>query len=105
MRLVWDKEAFDLVLRTADEIAEESGELSSNKFLTQVLQAANLLIEQPNYGQKEPLLRKSKIPFRRVVIGKLNKLIYFVDNDVIKIVDFWNTRMNPRDLAKRVLNQ
>ena len=105
MRLVWDEEAFALVLRTADEIAEERGDRSSVKFMTEVMNSANLLIKHPNYGQKEPLLRKSKIPFRRVVIGKLNKLIYFVDGDVIKIADFWNTRMNPRVLVERVLNK
>lgn len=102
MNLIWDEEAFALVLRTADEIAEEKGSRSSVKFMTEVIQATNLLIKQPNYGQREPLLRKSKILFRRVVIGKLNKLIYFVDGDVIKIVDFWNTRMSPRNLVKRI---
>ena len=105
MRLIWDEEAFALVLRTADEIAEERGDRSSAKFMTDVMHSANLLIKYPNYGQKEPLLRKSKIPFRRVVIGKLNKLIYYVDGDVIKIADFWNTRMSPRTLVRRVLEK
>ena len=102
MRLIWDEEAFALVLRTADEITEERGDRSSVKFMTEVMHSTNLLIKYPNYGQKEPLLRKSKIPFRRVVIGKL---IYYVDGDIIKIVDFGNTRMNPRTLVKRVLEK
>lgn len=105
MNLIWDEEAFALVLRTADEIAEERGDRSSVKFMTEVMRCANLLIKHPNYGQREPLLRKSKIPFRRVVFGKMNKLIYCVDGDEIKIVDFWNTRMNPRELVKRVLSK
>jgi len=105
MRLVWDEETFSLVLRTADEIAEERGDRSSVKFLTEVMQSANMLIKHPNYGQREPLLLKSKIPFRRVVVGKLNKLIYYVDGEVIKIVDFWDTRMSPRTLVKRVMEK
>lgn len=105
MKLIWDEEAFELVLRTADEIAEERGEKSSANFVTEVMQSANRLLKHPNYGQREPLLRKSKLPFRRVVIGKQNKLIYYVDGEVIKIVDFWNTRMSPRTLVKRVIEK
>jgi plasmid stabilization system protein ParE len=103
MKIVWDEKALALVLQTAADIEEEKGMASGIKFMKEVIRATDMLQKFPNYGQKELLLRKSKIPFRRVVIGKLNKLIYFVEADTIQIVDFWDTRMQPATLVNRVM--
>ncbi|MBO7439984.1 MAG: hypothetical protein J6U21_09940, partial [Bacteroidales bacterium] len=37
-----------------------------------------------------------------IVVKKLNKIIYRIDNNCVYIVDFWNLRMNPEKLQNRI---
>ena len=52
----------------------------------------------------EPLLSNRPMAYRSVVINKLNKMIYYISNtdDVIYIVDFWDTRREPNAQAAQV---
>jgi hypothetical protein len=40
--------------------------------------------------------------YRSFVVNKLNKIVYFVDNNHIEIADFWAARQSPDTLANRV---
>lgn len=55
-------------------------------------------------GSMEPLLSNRPMAYRSVVINKLNKMIYYISNtdDVIYIVDFWDTRCEPNAQAAQV---
>ena len=39
--------------------------------------------------------------YRSIVVGTLNKIIYYVDSDVIYIADFWDVRREPKTLAEQ----
>ena len=76
--------------------------MASADFLEEVMRVVRLLPLVPYIGPLERLLYRSRIKFRSIVVAKHNKLIYYVRPDAIVIVDFWDTRMNPKNLAKRL---
>ena len=42
------------------------------------------------------------LTYRSLVVGKLSKIVYRVDDDTIHIVDFWDCRREPKVLAREV---
>ena len=58
----------------------------------------------PMAGTPEPLLKDEKLLYRFVHIQKRIKLIYRYDEQqqIIYIVDVWNTRMSPQHLIERM---
>ena len=39
--------------------------------------------------------------YRSIIINGLNKLVYRIDDDIIHIVDFWDTRREPKNQASQ----
>ena len=95
MRLQWSKKARRKVDAVAVYISRTFGEWSSRAFLEEVDEVATLLLRHPNLGPIERFLANEPIMYRSLVVNKLNKIIYTVKNDVIYIVDFWDTRREP----------
>lgn len=90
------------IRNTARYIHKEFGQASRAKFIAEVNRIVYLLRENPKLGPIEPYLEGASVPYRSIVIKKLNKLIYWVHDDVIEIVDFWNNRQNPETQAGRL---
>lgn len=105
MRIVWDESAVIRINETANYIEQQFGVDTSIRFLEEVQSEADSLLAQPRRGQPELILSGSKFEFRRLVIGKLNKMIYFVNGETIEIVDFWAARMDLKTLAKNLLKR
>jgi len=61
-----------------------------------------MLKRSPNIGQIDPLFSSRAATYRSVIVNGLNKMVYRVDDDVINIVAFWDTRMEPEEQAARV---
>jgi toxin ParE1/3/4 len=57
------------------------------------------LERNPRSGQKEPLLAKRKFEYRYLVEGNY-KIIYWIENNYIKIATVFDSRQNPKKLAK-----
>ncbi len=57
------------------------------------------LKQSPNLGAIDPLFADRRACYRSVVINGLSKMVYRVDDDVIHIVGFWDTRMEPQGQA------
>ena len=79
--------------------------MASADFLEEVMRVVRLLPLVPYIGPLERLLYRSRIKFRSIVVAKHNKLIYYVRPDAIVIVDFWDTRMSPKTLVRRLQNK
>ncbi len=45
---------------------------------------------------------EESITYRSLIVKRLNKMVYRIDNDCIIIVDFWNLRRNPDKLRNQV---
>ena len=53
-------------------------------------------------GQIAPLFSDREKTYRSVIINGLNKLVYFVGDDILYIAAFWDTRMDDEDQAAQV---
>ena len=53
-------------------------------------------------GLVEPLLEGRNKVYRSLVIHKLYKLVYYVDEETIYIADLWDVRRDPDRLIARL---
>ena len=65
------------------------------EFLKEVRQTTTLLKRSPNIGQIDPLFKDCTIAYRSIIINGLNKMVYYIDDDTIYILAFWDTRREP----------
>ena len=93
-----------LLRKIARYIKEEFGKKSRDKFMKEYYHTKDLLAINPYIGPIEPSLAHLPIEFHSIVVAKKNKIIYYVvaDDDIVKIVDFWDCRRNPKTLVAQV---
>ena len=72
------------------------------KFQKNTEDCQDRLEEFPALGKVEPLLSDRTKLYRSIVLGELNKIIYFVEGNTIYIVDFWDTRREPNAQASKI---
>ena len=61
-----------------------------------------MLRKYPGIGFPEPLLHEYYIPYKATIVGRYHKLIYYVRGNTLRIVAFWDMRMSPSKLKKRI---
>ena len=61
-----------------------------------------MLLDNPNFGQLEPLIEGFQLEYRRIFIQPYFKIIYTINNDEIVLVDIWDTRQSPINLRGRI---
>lgn len=103
MRVVQTGLAKRQIADTARYIRREFGKKSKESFLQKVRETRRLLADNPCLGPIEPLLAERTQTYRSVVVGKLNKMVYYIEEDtVIYVVAFWDCRREPDTLASQV---
>ena len=90
------------IRETARYINKEFGRRYRDNFMRKVLEVRQYLALNPNMGPVEPLLSDCSKVYRSVVIAKLNKMVYYIADDQIVVVDFWDVRREPEALAAQV---
>ena len=73
------------------------------KFYARILDYEKLLQSNPGMGKKEPLLEKEPEGYRSIVVHQNYKLVYYVESDIIYIVDLWDTRREPDAQANNLI--
>ena len=63
-----------------------------------------MLLDNPNFGQLEPLIEGFQLEYRRIFIQPYFKIIYTINNDEIILVDLWDVRQSPINLYERIEN-
>ena len=104
MKVKWSDFALNEFVQTADYIDKHFGESTRIKFVNEVRYVDSLLSTQPYIGRKEPILEKAALQYRSVKVSDINRIIYYIGEEIIEIVDFWDMRRNPELLAERVIN-
>lgn len=89
---------------TIQFINNEYGKKSTQKFKNNVSQTLRTIVQNPNVAKEEELLKNRKHKYRSMVIGHINKLIYYVEGNCVVIVDLWDCRRAPGNLANRIKN-
>lgn len=102
MRVKWTSKAKASVRQTIKYIETNFGRKSVLEFADAVAASERYLSAHPYIGKIEPLLENRHLTYRCLIVRRLNKIIYFVDNNCITIADFWNLRQSPKNLQKRV---
>lgn len=100
MRLKWTEHAFTQRNQIASYIHRQFGIKSKVRFLQQVRQMTKTLKQTPNLGAIDPLFADRPACYRSVVINGLSKMVYRIDDDIIHIVGFWDTRQEPQGQAE-----
>lgn len=72
----------------------ESKVLSIGKKL---INTAKSLSKQPYKGQEEPFLAELNQDHKRLIEGNF-KIIYYIDNGVVYVTSFFNTRRDPKKM-------
>lgn len=102
MRVVWLSRAKVALRLTNKYIKREYGKKRKEDFQNEVNHIGLLLCQNPHLGSPEPYLADRPLLYRSVVVGHLNKIVYRVLDDRIEIVDFWDTRREPKAQAEQV---
>ena len=101
MKIQWATEAREQWRKTALYIQLEWGISALRKFKENTEDIQNQLIEFPSLGKIEPLLADRSKLYRSIVLTRQNKVIYYIQDDTIYIVDFWDTRREPKKQANK----
>ena len=99
MKVSWSKKASDAVVQTSVYILDKFGPKASEDFLQEVQHVSELLESNPCLGPVEPLLAQKSKQYRSVVLNHLNKIVYYIKGDTIRIAAFWDTRREPKAQA------
>ena len=102
MKVVWDPKAKEARTKVANYIRREFGAKHKTRFLQDVREMTQKLKRSPGIGQIDPLFPDRARTYRSVIINGLNKLVYFVSDDILYIAGFWDTRMDDKEQASNV---
>ena len=102
MKIKWDPKARASFRQVARYVNTKFGRKARQEFMKRVKDTENLIRQSPNVGPIDPLFASHAATYRSIIINGLNKMVYRVDDDVIYIVAFWDTRMEPEEQATRV---
>lgn len=102
MKVIWDPEAKKNRDLVADYIRRKFGARRRIRFLQEVREVTKHLRTAPYIGKIDPLFEDRVRTYRSVIVNGLNKIVYFVEDDIIYIAAFWDTRMNDEWQAAKV---
>lgn len=97
MRIIVDDEAKKRIRETARYIHKMFGKKARLDFRDEVEHVVKLLHDNPCIGPAEPYLADAPVLYRSIVVNHLNKIVYWINRDVIEIVDFWDCRREPEN--------
>ena len=99
MMIKWDPKAKVSLRQIAHYVNTKFGRKARQNFMQRVKNTENLIRQSPNVGPIDPLFAERPQTYRSVIVNGLNKMVYRIDGDVIYIVAFWDTRMEPEEKA------
>ena len=102
MKILWNKRAVTQLHQIEDYILSNFGERVRREFMDEVEQAVLLLADMPAKGKLDPLFAHRKQEYRSIVVRRLNKIVYYVKDDIIHIAAMWDTRREPLQQADGV---
>ena len=102
MKVLWDPAAESRRDMVAEYIRGEFGYRRMKQFIKEVRDTTKKLQRSPYIGKLDPLFDDRPVAYRSVIINDLNKMIYRVEDNIIYIAGFWDTRMDDEDQASQV---
>lgn len=94
MKLVYTEQALKNLQEVLEFIVQESSVTEARKVRDTLLEKADLLIKNPELGQKEEYLDHLGLSHRRIVESHY-KIIYRIIGEAIYVTDIFDTRQDP----------
>ncbi|MBQ9671569.1 MAG: type II toxin-antitoxin system RelE/ParE family toxin [Prevotella sp.] len=82
-------------------VLRDFGERIRKEFMDDVEHAVLSLTEMPTKGKADPLFAHRALPYRSIIVRRLNKIVYYVKDDTLHIAAFWDTRREPKLQARQ----
>ena len=101
MKVVWQESAKVGRREVAAYIRKEFGIKRVKRFRQEIDDVVMTLMRSPNIGSIDPLYANRPLTYRSVIVNGLNKIVYRIDGDIIYIVDFGDTRREPKNQASK----
>lgn len=103
-QVMWSKKADNLFEKYVFNAFIEFGRSTSRKWMDERTKMSERLATHPLSYPPEPLLRGWKRCYRSCLILNRFKFVYHYSdqNDMVYVVDIWDTRMNPDSLKRRI---
>ncbi|MBQ7686426.1 MAG: type II toxin-antitoxin system RelE/ParE family toxin [Bacteroidaceae bacterium] len=102
MTIHWHKRAGAALHQVEEYVLENFGEDERQKFMNDIEQAVLSLASMPAMGRLDPLFAHRKQAYRSIIVRRLNKIVYYVKDDIIHIAAFWDTRREPKRQANQI---
>ena len=101
MKVKWTEHAKDQQRQIADYIRSGFGFRSARKFKQEVERTTQMIGCHPNIGTIDPLYADRPVAYRSVIINGLSKHVYRIEDDIVRIVGFWDCRQEPQSQASQ----
>jgi plasmid stabilization system protein ParE len=101
MKVIWLK----LAAETLDGIyhyLENLNPRAAVELYNDILDETEKLSVFPQMAAIEPLLGGETDTFRSLVVRHRYKVVYFIEDETVKVADIWDCRQAPEALKKRV---
>ena len=101
----WNVFAYRIFNEYVELARLDYGKKTADRWLSDAEEIYSRLQEFPESYSPEPLLRERSRLFRSCrMMGGRFRLVYYYNplTDIVRIVDIWDTRMNPEALKKRI---
>lgn len=83
MKVVWSNRAVDAAEVIGEYIYQSFGYSTFTNYREAILQAETLLLANPFIGPEEPRITSGKFQHHTLLVNRLSKIVYYVDNDTI----------------------
>ena len=101
----WNESAWQLYNDMLEYAREEFGEKTGRRWESELLSIYERLRLFPESYPPEDLLKEEPVLYRRCsMMHRRFRLVYYYDEseDIVHIVDIWDSRMNPEALIRRI---
>ena len=102
MKIRWKDEAKASMRQIAKYINKKFGKKSCREFLQRVRDMVKSIKVNPFFPKVDPLFSNDDKAYRSVFINGLSRMVYYVEDDVVNIVAFFDGRRDAEEEAKRV---
>ena len=97
LRVFWTDTARFQLEEIFDYYKDKTSVNVARKLVKQIIYRTIQLEQNPNSGQKEPLLSDRKFEYRYLVEGNY-KIIYWIEDNYIKVAAVFDCRQNPEKM-------
>ena len=96
-KIIWTETALNLLKEIYEYYLSVVGYKRSQRLINKILDRTDILKTHPKIGQKENLLEDRKFEYRYLTEGNY-KIIYWIDEESIKIATVFDSRRNPEKI-------